>query len=91
MFYQNKCYICGSKQSLLICFVAADTHIMNIEQFKHNINTERKKRNKSIEDICRSLRHSRYWISKLSNPSLNTIVDIANAIGCTAADLMKDI
>lgn len=74
-----------------MCFVAVDNHIMNIEQFKDNINTERKKRNKSIEDICRSLSRSRYWISKLSNPGLNTIVDIANAIGCTPADLMKDI
>lgn len=90
MFHQNISYICGSKQSHVVYFVAVDTHIMNIEQFKHNINTERKKRNKSIEDICRSLRRSRYWISKLTNPGLNTIIDIANTIGCTAADLMKE-
>lgn len=63
---------------------------MDIEQLKYNINIERKKRNKSIEDICRSLRKNRSWIAHLTNPSMNTIIDIAHAIGCQPIDLWRD-
>lgn len=63
---------------------------MNIDQLKYNINVERKKRNKSIQDICNTLGKSRYWISKLSNPRMNTIIDIAYAIGCKPFELWQD-
>jgi transcriptional regulator with XRE-family HTH domain len=64
---------------------------MSINKFKENIRVERKKRKKSVSYICARLEVNRFWIAHLTNPSLNTIINLANAIGCTPADLMKDI
>jgi len=63
---------------------------MTIHQLKENIHRERRFRNIKVSDLCKNIGKDRFYISQMINPPFNTIIDIANAIGCTPADLMKE-
>lgn len=62
-----------------------------IQIIKFNIKTECRHRKIKIKDLCKRMGFTRYYISNLENPSINTIINIANYIGCTPSDLLKGI
>lgn len=63
----------------------------NILILKRNIQEERRKRKVKVREVCNYLGRDRYYIAQMVNPNLNTLVDISKAIGCSVADLMKDL
>ena len=60
----------------------------HIRQFKLNIKIICKEKGIKIEKLCKSLGKERTYIAHLRNPGLTTVIDIANAIGCSPSDLM---
>ena len=59
---------------------------------KTNIKRELKSRDISIESLCKSLGYNRNFIAHIKdNVKLNKIQMIAREIGCTMAELLKDI
>lgn len=63
-----------------------------IIQIKENIKTEIKKNKTSVQTVCNILGKHRNFINRMTDEvKLNKIIDIAHAIGCTPADLLKGL
>lgn len=63
----------------------------NIQQLKINIKVLCKNKGINIGRLCKSLGKNRCYISQLENPGLNTIIDIANTIGCSPSELLNGL
>lgn len=62
-----------------------------LKTIKRNIKGKAKEKNKTIAEVCRSLGYYRDHINKMQNPSAGKLIDIAQAIGCTPAELFADL
>lgn len=60
----------------------------SIQVIKINIKRLCKENGINTSKLCKLLGKNRNHISQLENPSIRTMVDIANAIGCRPSDLM---
>lgn len=63
-----------------------------IDIVKENIKTEIKQRGLTVEKVCKILGQDRKFIYRITDRvPLEKIVQIATAIGCRPADLLKGI
>ena len=63
----------------------------HIRQFKINIKYICKEKGIKIGKLCKSLGKERTYIAHLVNPNLTTVIDIANAIGCSPSELLTGL
>lgn len=63
-----------------------------IEKVKENIKKEIKARKTTVQTVCNILHKDRFYIYRMTDETkLNKIINIARAIGCTPADLLKGL
>lgn len=61
-----------------------------IDKIKENIKREIKKAGTTTGKVCKRMNEDRFFIYRMTDKvQLNKIIRIAEAIGCTAADLLK--
>ena len=58
---------------------------------KLNIKRIAKEKNIKVAELCRRLGYNRTYLAHLTNPSLQSIVAIAQAIGCSPAELLEGL
>lgn len=63
----------------------------SIQIVKANIKRLCKENGTNTSKLCKLLGKNRNHISQLENPSIRTMVDIANAIGCSPSDLLAGL
>ena len=59
--------------------------------FKKNVKKILKEKGMSVADLCKAISKDRYYLAHLKTVRLNIMVDISNALGCKASDLMEGI
>lgn len=63
-----------------------------IEKVKENIKIEIKKTGRTAEQVCRSLKESRRYISDMTDEvKLNKILRICKDIGCEPGDVLNNL
>ena len=62
-----------------------------IDIIKANIKSICKNKDTSIEELCMSLKVNRNFISRLKNPGINKLINIADKLDCKLVDLLEGL